>query len=313
MPQRRQKRTVSDLAPPRRLQSVLVALDLSPLSDRVMDRVALLPLAEAVSVTLLHVVPRNLPPHARAAAEKEAWKTLKQDARLLRARLAKGATIETSVKVGAPATEIARCAASMRAELIVMGRGSGGALRDAVLGSTAECVMRRGQRPVLAVRLRPRAAYARPAVALALDHDAREAVALLFRLIPPPRPRVAVIHAYDIPYYGLRDRSEDALAHLRDEYRDDATHGTAKAFARALARATGAERDVPAWTPHVRFGSPRTVVEKVVRQADIDLLVLGTRGRSGVAHAFLGSVAGAILRDVACDALVVPPRGERSR
>jgi nucleotide-binding universal stress UspA family protein len=48
------------------------------------------------------------------------------------------------------------------------------------------------------------------------------------------------------------------------------------------------------------------VVERAVKKADSDLLVLGTHGYSGVAHAFLGTVAGDVLRAVACDVLVVP-------
>jgi nucleotide-binding universal stress UspA family protein len=37
------------------------------------------------------------------------------------------------------------------------------------------------------------------------------------------------------------------------------------------------------------------------------LLVLGTRGYTGVAHILFGTVAGDVLRAVACDVLVVPP------
>lgn len=34
--------------------------------------------------------------------------------------------------------------------------------------------------------------------------------------------------------------------------------------------------------------------------------MLGTHGYSGVAHVLLGTVAGDVLREVACDVLVVP-------
>ena len=57
---------------------------------------------------------------------------------------------------------------------------------------------------------------------------------------------------------------------------------------------------------HVQCGSARLVIEKVVKKADTDLLVLGTHGYSGVAHVLLGTVAGDVLREVACDVLVVP-------
>jgi nucleotide-binding universal stress UspA family protein len=50
------------------------------------------------------------------------------------------------------------------------------------------------------------------------------------------------------------------------------------------------------------------VVEKAVKKANTDLLVLGTRSNSGSAFVFLGTVAGDLLREVNCDVLVVPPR-----
>ncbi|NTX17898.1 universal stress protein, partial [Myxococcus sp. CA056] len=57
-----------------------------------------------------------------------------------------------------------------------------------------------------------------------------------------------------------------------------------------------------------RYGSPRTVIPDVVAKSRADLLLLGTHGRAGIAHALLGTVAGDVLRDVTCDVLVVPPR-----
>ena len=49
-------------------------------------------------------------------------------------------------------------------------------------------------------------------------------------------------------------------------------------------------------------------LEKAVEKRDVDLLVLGTHGYAGLAHAFIGTVAGDVLRAVTCDVLVVPPR-----
>ena len=58
------------------------------------------------------------------------------------------------------------------------------------------------------------------------------------------------------------------------------------------------------------------MVEKATEQAEKDLLVLGTRGHSGAAYVFLGTVAGDLLRAARCDVLVVPsrpPGGSESR
>lgn len=290
------------------LRSLLVPIDLTAVSDRVLGRVALLPLADGARVTLLHVVPRDFPVRARERAERDAGRSLGREAKHLARALPKGVGVETIVRVGSAAPEIAECATSTRAELVVMGRGGSRALRDTFLGSTAERVIRRGQIPVLAVRRAPRAAYERPAVALDLHPGSAEVLALLLRLIPPPRPRVAMIHAFDTPYRELiyPSLSEEDAEEWQDELGRTATHRLAKLVAASLARAGVSPAEAPPWRTHVRCGPARLVIEKVVGKAESDLLVLGTHGYSGVAHAFLGTVAGDVLRQVACDVLVVP-------
>ncbi|WP_438022771.1 universal stress protein [Sorangium sp. So ce233] len=81
--------------------------------------------------------------------------------------------------------------------------------------------------------------------------------------------------------------------------RRTATRQIAKLLAASLAQAKVRPAEAPPWKTHVRCGSPRLVIEKAVKKADSDLLVLGTHGDSGVAHVFLGTVAGDVLREVA--------------
>lgn len=188
---------------PERLRSLLVAVDLTPISDRLLARVALLPLSDGARLTLLHVVPESLPAPDRRTAERNATKLLADEAKTLAKSVPKGVSISPVVKIGVAAKEIAACASSTKVDLIVMGRGGGRALRDIFLGSTAERVIRRLMLPVLAVRLAAHAPYSRPSVALDLDQAAHDVLALMLRVLPPPRPRVMVIHAFDIPYQGL--------------------------------------------------------------------------------------------------------------
>lgn len=286
--------------------SVLVPLDLTPSSDRVVGRVALLPLAEGARVTLLHVVPASLSVRDQRRAARDAERALAEEARHLR----QSAPVDVSlaVEVGAAAAEIATGASAAKAELIVMGRRGGRILRDAVLGSTAERVLRRGRLPVLVVRRPARAPYRRPALALDVDRAAPHVVGVALRILQPPRPRLAIIHAFEDPHpswpYPSLANDDDRESELRVQ----ASQALAELLAASLAEAKVAPRDVPMWKAQVRHGSPRTVIERAVRKNGNDLLLLGTRGHSGVAHTFLGTVAGDVLRAVGCDVLVVPPR-----
>ena len=295
--------------------SLLVPIDLSPASDRVVGRVAQLPLAEGCRITLLHVISMDLPVRDRKRAEVAARKVLRAEAQELGRQLPRGVALQSVVAQGAAATEIARYATSVKAELVVMGRYGGSVLRDVFLGSTAERVIRRGQLPVLAVRLRARTPYRHPALALDIDQAANESVAMLLRIIPPKRPPVTVIHAFDVPHYGMLNpgMSTDDAEEYNDEYREKALHEIAALLRKALLRSKAGPDDAPIWKAHIRYGTPRLVIERTVRRTDTDLLVLGTRGRSGAAYLFLGTVAGDVLRNVACDVMVVPPRRQPSR
>lgn len=56
----------------------------------------------------------------------------------------------------------------------------------------------------------------------------------------------------------------------------------------------------------VRIGSTAREIIKYARDAQIDLLVMGTHGRTGLAHIALGSVAEKVVRGSSCPVLIVP-------
>lgn len=305
--------TGTTLREPAQFRSLLVPIDLSPGSDRVVGRVSLLTLADDVRVTLLHVVSLGLPARDQSNAERDASKALADEARYLRKLLPKNAKIEPLVKFGAASKEIGSCATQTKAELIVMGRGGGRPLTDVFLGSTAERVIRQAKLPVLVVRRPPRAAYSRPALALDVDEAAHEVIRLMFRMLPSPRPPIAVIHAFDAGYRrrAYSSLSDDEAEDLRHALRLEATRQLGRLLTKALAKLNIPPPDAPTFKTYVRYGSPGIVVERVTRTTDTDLLVLGTRGYSGASYVFLGSVAGALLRGARCDVLIVPPASSR--
>jgi universal stress protein A len=57
------------------------------------------------------------------------------------------------------------------------------------------------------------------------------------------------------------------------------------------------------------IGSPYDVIVRAARSKRVDVLVLGTHGRTGLARFFLGSVATRVLATAHCPVLTV--RGSR--
>jgi nucleotide-binding universal stress UspA family protein len=56
----------------------------------------------------------------------------------------------------------------------------------------------------------------------------------------------------------------------------------------------------------VRTGHPTSEIAAYAREKGMDLIVMGTHGRTGVSHFMLGSVAERVVRVAHCPVLVVP-------
>jgi len=61
----------------------------------------------------------------------------------------------------------------------------------------------------------------------------------------------------------------------------------------------------------IRIGVPFMEIIKYAKEADIDLVVVGTHGRSGLSHVLLGSVAERVVRKAPCPVLTVKPEGHQ--
>ena len=143
----------------RAFNSLLVAVDFSAASIAAVERA--LSMADADSrVTLVHVVPglslASVSPYTYHLSEPEyqrlrvrdAWRRL-QETVSTEARASR--KIHARLVAGDPSTEIARVAADVDADLILVGVTARGAIGRWIYGSTAAGVIRTAGRPVLAI------------------------------------------------------------------------------------------------------------------------------------------------------------------
>lgn len=97
-------------------------------------------------------------------------------------------------------------------------------------------------------------------------------------------------------------------------------HRDAVAASRARLQAAARAASLPTHRIQVRVveasGVPRSIVA-VAEELGADLIVMGTHGRTGLAHLLMGSVAEETLRNASCPVLAVPlqtpPRPELER
>lgn len=108
------------------------------------------------------------------------------------------------------------------------------------------------------------------------------------------------IHPVDTPDFGM------GLALPR--YTDESKAAAEKALTTVLDPQWKGSRGV---IHAILEGSPIVEIVRYARKHDIDLIVLSTHGRTGLAHVILGSVAESIVRTAPCPVLTVRPEGHQ--
>ncbi len=61
----------------------------------------------------------------------------------------------------------------------------------------------------------------------------------------------------------------------------------------------------------LRIGTPFVEIVRYAREDDIDLIVMGTHGHTGLVHALIGSVAEKVVRMASCPVLTIRPKGHQ--
>ena len=206
-----------------------------------------------------------------------------------------GEAAKCRVMLGPPGPTLASVAAREHADLLIVGAARGTRLGRAVLGTTAQRVLREAGVPVLVAR-RPVTPPLRR-VLLTTDLSAlsgavhETALATIERFFGAPGQvrSLMVLGWMGVP------------APLTPQALDRAARRELEAFLHARGKA-GEKVE-----PVVRSGITADEIVDEALDWDADLVVVGTHARGWGARMMLGSVAEAALRDAPCNVLAIPP------
>lgn len=270
------------------LRSILVASDLGPASDDVVRGAATLAARTGAELHMVHAVSGG------GAAQGE--QLLADQA----ARVA-GEVRLASLTVVAEAAEraILERAATVRAELIVVGPHEGGGVGAHVLGTTAEHVIHEAQVPCLVVRGTLTVPLRRIGVPTDFSENARGAVDVALVLAGRTGAAGAEIRVF---HTGWTVEKADDPQIERAELLPRLEREMAAAAARI-----GAMPEVLLHADVVWGVSPSETIVEYARRERLELLVLGTAGRGGIKRMLVGSVASGVARTAPCSVLLVPP------
>lgn len=188
-------------------------------------------------------------------------------------------------------------------DLVVMGTRGRTGLSRVVLGSVAEKVIRHAPCPVLATRERTEVPPFRNILCpIDFSDSSRHAIELAATLVEPSGAGITLLHVLDLPVtYSGEPTIRDFIGDLDQR--------AAKTLAQWAADLK-AKVSVPV-TVRTRIGNPGAQTLAVLDDdPPFDLVVTGSRGRTGIRRAVLGSVAEKIVRHAPCPVLVARRREE---
>ncbi len=280
-------------------QQLLLASDLSARCDRALDRGAQLAAAWQAERVVLNVASAAQAPDLAlawavgqddAAARRHATRQLQADVAGL------GVRSQLRVLQGEAAESIRDEAARSGSDLVIAGMARDEPFGRFLVGSTVQKLARSLTQPLLVVRQRCRGPYRRVLVATDFSAASRQALHTALRWFP--QAALTLYHARTPR--GSDAESADAAERLNDAVR----HGECAAFLAGSAL-HAAQRD--ALHTVIERGPLETALTRHVRAHDVELVLMGTQGRSGLMGLLLGSSAARLLDWLPCDTLVVRP------
>lgn len=293
---------------PRRL---LAATDLSPPSLTAADRAARLAARFRADVDLLQVTSlapleklRHLLSDVPADTEQRLLDKAQEETAAVARRLqeAQGIAITPRVAPGPLLAEILDQANAGGAGLIVVGARGGNFMRHALLGSTAERLIRKSPRPVLVVKKAATGPYRK--VLVPVDFSPASLAALDWA-VSLQGAEILLLHVLSLPFEGklwLAGVDDERIGQYRGAARREALEKLENlCAARGLAS--------PAVRLLVEEGDPaQRILEKELDHG-CDLVALGKQGESLVEELLIGSVTRYVLGESRGDVLVVPTGG----
>lgn len=290
------------------INNILATTDFSMLSEHAVSRAALLAASGKSRLTISNIISRGtlnalhdlMSPDSSDELEQslveDALGKLQDLAAGLKIRL--GVEARVAVSAGSVMRQIVTQADNAHADLIVMGAHGSGFVRDILIGSTTDRVLRKTDRPMLVVRTPADDEYRK--VLVPVDFSARSAASIALARVVAPNAELLLLHVFDVPYEGqlrMAGIAESRLNELRQSARDDAGRQLEEFLAKQNLSGVSVR-------PVLAQGKPADAIVDAAQTNRCDLIAMGKQGLRMIEEMVLGSVTRHVLSQTRCDVLV---------
>ncbi len=228
--------------------------------------------------------------------------------------------IKKLVAQGAPSTMILSTAKKLNMDTIVMGHRELSGLKQLMQGSVAEKVLRESICPVLIIKKKKQTEFGEYVLPQIRNIEGTfQADKILVPLDFSPASKEAFQYAvylashYNSTIYTLTvfDKKYKELGDDHKKHTAIIVHGRRiqlwKEFPELL-ETTSYTKSETRLKRILLNGDPFSKIESIVQEKEIDLVIMGTNGRTGLEHFLIGSVAEKVLRSVGCPVMTIRAR-----
>lgn len=288
--------------------SIVVAVDFTPQSRAATERAAMLAKRGGAAVHLVHSA--RLPTVAMShefAIPAPDWETIRRASKKRIEAIAadlegRGLDATSEVRREEPVDAILAAVAKHDSDLIVMGSHGHTGLRHMVLGSVAERTLRAAPIPVMVVKEDEAGAgkeIERILLATDFSPHADSAAKLAIAFAKGFGASVEICHvqaAPTVPWVSTDLPPPNEWVEALRRKAAERIQDVLRAFT---------EAGVDART-HLVGDTPSVAIPALADERGADLIIMGTRGHSGLRHVALGSVAERTVRIATCSVLTAP-------
>jgi len=277
------------------VEKIFVATDFERASKDALQMALTLAKEFHSEIILVHVIPEIKDLQiARSKIRKQATKKLKEMEMDLKKKGV--SSIETIVRFGIPFERIIEHSDELDVNLIVVGSGKGE--KKFPLGTTAERVMTYADKPVLVVKPGSRTFITKIFCPVDFSEASKRALINAIHLSQTFEAHLTVLTVLEpllSSFFGpgrTPGESKEKTLVKRQQYQYD----------RFL---QGFESGNLKWTKRIRRGKPHEEILKAIREAQPNLLVMGSQGRIGFSHLLLGSTTERVVREMPCSVITL--------
>ncbi|MDH3504915.1 MAG: universal stress protein [Nitrospirota bacterium] len=307
------------------MMKVLLAVEQTRISEGAIQILGKLTLPNGSDLFLLHVqpIPQKITGLAKerilkiSQAVQAVQKDVLEQARQFLGKVEKKISSQNVhvyplVKKGFPGEEILKTIHTKDVELVVLGTRGYSKTAGMLLGSVSQWVLQEAPCSVLIARPMPREKKTIRGMKLLLatdgSVDSRAAVDFIKTVELPASSQITILHvvkkhAYETEQTLIADRTnKNEFAKLAEELFKIRGQEGAKLLERTRTDLSAPDLQIQ---ERLAFGNPADEILKAARYVRADLIVMGSRGSTGVKRVFLGSVSNKVVLSAGCSVAII--------